>query len=205
MQYRYTNTDLDVLQSIFQMAGNALGHLSPEKALPNKTYVESDEKPVDSEMLDNNEFIPGNPLALAKWIEAFDIALSRRLSNLSYAINVELLKVGIINSLLPITLLDAVNQGQMDNNSSISHLLKLKVPVQAPLSEEGMDISCILLSSSDFEFDDLKTRNCRTQLRQHRIEVLKMVRKQRHWQNRLISREVHQQWWQNPPDTMKAQ
>ncbi len=190
--------DLDILRSLFALVGQTVSGETPaneerdEIAPENKSFHE-DQPPIEK------RFLPDNPIELNRWMDSFEFALTRRLCNLSHALNLELLKSGVINSLLPISLLEAVLRGQFDSQPSTSNILKLRVPVKNNVIEAGMDISCVLLRLSELEFDDPGLRRSRTQLKQHRSELIKMVRQQRHWQNRLVVKEAHQKWWQNPP------
>ena len=190
--------DLDVLRSLFVMAGETM---ATENVL---TSEFSDLQPGESTLLntgldEEQVFLPVSPLELARWLESLDRALARRLRNLSHALNVEMLRAGIVNSLLPISLLDAVLNGQLESEPVASNLLRLRVPVSTnPMVLEGMEIICVLLRPSELEFDDPRLRRCRAQLKRHRLTLLKMVRQQRHWQRRAMAQEVKQQWWQSP-------
>ncbi|ABM78410.1 hypothetical protein [Prochlorococcus marinus] len=190
--------DLDVLRSLFVMAGETM---ATENVL---TSEFSDLQPGESALLNSGldeeqVFLPVSPLELARWLESLDRALARRLRNLSHALNVEMLRAGIVNSLLPISLLDAVLNGQLESEPVASNLLRLRVPVSTnPMVLEGMEIICVLLRPSELEFDDPRLRRCRAQLKRHRLTLLKMVRQQRHWQRRAMAQEVKQQWWQSP-------
>ncbi len=190
--------DLDVLRSLFVMAGETM---AAENVL---TSEFRDLQPGDSTVLNSGldeeqVFLPVSPLQLARWLESLDHALARRLRNLSHALNVEMLRAGIVNSLLPISLLDAVLNGQLESEPVASNLLRLRVPVSAnQMVLESMEIICVLLRPSELEFDDPRLRRCRAQLKRHRRTLLKMVRQQRHWQRRAMAQEVKQQWWQSP-------
>ncbi len=187
--------DFDVLRSLIAMAGEAMG-------VEKSTFEESAGK--DSSFASDDQeieegFLPENPLDLARWTESLELALTRRLRNLSHALNVEMLRVGIVDSLLPISALDAALRGQLDLQPVQANLLKLRVPAQNQIFEESMDILCVLLRSSEMEFDNPKLRRCRLQLKQHHTRLFRMVRQQRHWQSRFKVQEAHQQWWQTPP------
>ena len=64
------------------------------------------------ESTEDSAFMPTMPLELLRWLDGLDQAIVRRLRNLSHAINVELLRAGLASSLLPMSLLDAVLNGQ---------------------------------------------------------------------------------------------
>ena len=82
---------------------------------------EKDPHQIRKQMNEIKNFLPNNPFELAHWLDAFDFALARRLCNLSYALNLELLKSGLINSLLPISLLETALRGQVEMQSSPSN------------------------------------------------------------------------------------
>ncbi len=184
----------DVLRSLFAMAGDVIGS---EKSSSNR-----DQKPLISDSSIGNElkevdegFLPENPSELAAWVESLELALSRRLRNLSHALNVEMLRVGIVNSLLPIGLLDTALEGRLDSQHVAPNLLTLHIPVQNQLLEGGMEVVCVLLRTSELEFACPQLRRCRLQLKQRHTQLIKMVRQYRHWQGRFKSKEAHQQWW----------
>ena len=91
--------------------------------------------------------------------------------------------------------------GHLNTQSSPSNLLKVRLPIQNSLLDNGLDVTCIFLRSSELEFDNALLRNCRSNLKHFRPILIKMVKQQRHWQNRSLANEVHKQWWQNPPTT----
>ncbi len=191
--------DLDVLRSLFLMAGELI---APEKRKSIKNNERSSSQTISNDSKEAQKgLLPDNPLALYGWMNSIEIALSRRLLNLSYSLNVELLRVGIINTLLPLSLLEAAARGQVETEFSASNLFTLKVPVQGSVIEDGIEISSILLRSSEFEFDDPRLRRSRGLLKQHRRRLSKMVRQYRHWQNRSIAQEAHEQWWKNTQKT----
>ncbi len=67
-----------------------------------------------------------------------------------------------------------------------------------------MEITSILILTSDLEFDDARLRRCRLILKQYRAMILKMVNQQKYWQNRLTAIEVREKWWQNPKGDSKT-
>ena len=60
--------------------------------------------------------------------------------------------------------------------------------------EQGMDVLCLLLRTSEMEFDSHRLRRCRSRLRGHHRDLHKMVRQQRHWQSRYLDREAKIHW-----------
>ncbi len=189
----------DFLKSLINIAGTKISFSSSINQHQNSKPVNM---PVQIDLMneDKQTLLPEDPIEIARWFESLDHALTRRLRNLSHSINVELLRVGIVNTLLPVPLLDAAIQGQLDFQHSSSNVLKFSVPVQYPIhDQEGVDFLCILLRSSEIEFDLPRLRKCRAKLNQHYKNLLIMSKQQRHWENRLLSQEAYQQWWGNSP------
>ena len=192
-------SDLAMLRSLFVMAGDAM------EASTLSDPADSDQPDdlvaaVAPEGSKESAFMPSMPLELLRWLDGLDAAIHRRLRNLSHAINVELLRSGVASSLLPMSLLDAVLNGQVETLPTASNLLRLRVPM--PMTTPGdpsMDLSCLFLRSSELEFDLVPLRRCRSRLRQRRDILLTMVRQQRHWQRRAQTQQVQQQWWPSPP------
>ena len=116
--------------------------------------------------------------------------------NFSHLINIELIRVGLINSFIPPTLLDAAIAGQLKLVNSPSNVLKISLPI-SPASNNEIDLSCLLIRPSELEFDHLKLRQCRQKMNQQRNVLLKMVRQQQYWQTRSLAKEVREQWWKN--------
>ena len=184
--------DLDVLRSLFELAGEALEQpSSPGSSVGGS----SGSNPIEGE----NNLLPTMPVALLQWMDSMDLALSRRLRNLSHAVNVQLLRSGLAQALLPVNLLEAVLNGQMETQASPSNLLRLQLPLAMGDLGPGMDVLCVLVRSSELEFDSFRLRRCRRRLRDQHQELLKMVRQQRHWERRCLDREARTPW-QTPPD-----
>ncbi|MGB1621620.1 MAG: hypothetical protein ACPHAS_03025 [Synechococcus sp.] len=187
--------DLDVLQSLFELAGEALQSQGVDD--PGDAVLSAG--PMDSP---REAFLPAMPDALLSWMQSIDLALARRLRNLSHAINVEMLRAGLANALLPITLLEAVLRSQVDTQSSASNVLRLRLPMPVGDVEQGMDVLCLLLRCSEFEFDSPRLRRVRHRLHEHQRALLKMVQQQRHWQRRVLDREALNHW-QSPSDQIQ--
>ncbi len=189
--------DLEVLRSLFDMAGEAMK--SDERFAPRKdSLLQEDLDHQDQGLFTSDGFLPGNPIDLYHWIDSFELALTRRLRNLSHALNIELLRIGISHSLLPVSLLDAVLLSQIDAQHSASNVFKLRLPFSNSALDGEMDISFLLFRVSELEFDDFKLRQCRSQLKQYRLRLIKMVKQQRHWHGRLLAKEAYQKWWKTP-------
>ncbi len=191
---------VNFLKSFFSIASNAFDpknkkhDIEGENSNPKDTIYQSEVK-------EKKKYIPENPQALAKWINSFELALSRRLRNLSHALNVELLRAGIVNNVVPVSILDAVLVGEMSSQYSDSNLLKISIPGSPSALGDGIDIACLLIRLSDLEFDNPKLRNCRNELKKYQSQVLKMVRQQQHWQKRALAYELQSKWWQKPSET----
>ena len=183
--------DLDVLRSLFELAGDAMQQAQ-------QPFEGSDA--VDQSMEAGDHFLPSEPDALLHWIHAMDQALERRLRNLSHAVNVQMLRSGLAQTLLPISLLDAVLKGQVETQPTATNVLRLRLPLAVGEIDQGMDVLCVLLRSNDLEFDSPRLRQCRKRLRGHHHALLTMVRQQRHWQRRSLDREARTHW-QTPSDS----
>jgi len=141
--------------------------------------------------------MPLDPVLLLRWLEGIEQALARRLRNLSHALNVELLRLGVCRALLPVSLLDAVLQGQIDLLAAPANLLRLPLPF--PLSDHpsASVAMALLLRGTDLEMEVPRLRTCRHRLQQHRQEVLKMAQQHRRLQRRLQAREAETLWLQD--------
>ena len=186
--------DLDIFRSIFFMAGDALSAHNSKKI--NKVNEVEQTTKISLKDSDKN-FLPENPKSLLSWTNSIENALIRRLIDLSHAINMQLLKEGLINTLLPLNLLEAVSKGQVETLDSFPNLLKIRVPIQSPYVDDNMEIICLLLKPSEFEYQQPVLRRCRSHLKHNRFLLFKMVKQYRHWQSRLVAKEAQQQWWKN--------
>ena len=184
--------DLDVLRSLFELAGEALEQPASAGSLVGRSSAAHADDGQDN-------LLPTMPVALLQWMDSMDLALSRRLRNLSHAVNVQLLRSGLAQALLPVNLLETVLNGQMETQASPSNLLRLQLPLAMGDLGPGMDVLCVLVRSSELEFDSFRLRRCRRRLRDQHQELLKMVRQQRHWERRCLDREARTPW-QTPPD-----
>jgi hypothetical protein len=134
-----------------------------------------------------------------------EAALSRRLRNLSHAINVELLRVGLSGSLLPVSLLDAVLAGQLEPQPAPPNLLRLRLPFPAD-DASPLQVMAVLLRSVDLELEEPRLRTCRRRLQQHRQEVRRMAQQFQRLQRRREAHEAEQLWLRDrheslsPPD-----
>lgn len=142
-------------------------------------------------------YLPKDPLTLLRWIEGMEGALARRLRNLSHALNVELLRAGLSHGLLPVNLLDAVLEGQLDPDAAPANLLRLQLPFRSPGGESPLQAMAVLLRCADLELEEPRLRTCRRRLQQHRQEVRRMAREFRLLQRRLQAREAERLWLQD--------
>jgi hypothetical protein len=141
--------------------------------------------------------LPRDPILLLAWLEAFEQALARRLRNLSNAINLELLRCGLIQVLLPLSLLDAVLAGQVESQSSKPNLLRVQLPPGlGPLAGHGR-IEAVLMRCSDLELEQPRFCNMRRRLQQRRLESRRMAQQYHRLQRRLLAREAEALWLQD--------
>ncbi|WP_269623061.1 hypothetical protein [Prochlorococcus marinus] len=192
--------DLVSLRSLFAMAGEVVSsRISSLKSNIEETDKVKDIK-IKEKIFDYNS-LPNDPEGLTKWTFSIETALIRRLRNLSHLINLELIKVGLINSFVPTNLLDAAISGQVNFGNSPSNILKIQLPVSNSLGNE-IDISCLLVRLSELEFDHLRLKQCRQTIAQQRNNLLKMVKQQRYWQNRALANDFREQWSKNTQEDL---
>ena len=192
-------SELEILRSLFVMAGESLDQGESSQELPNRleTAVSDPHQAAQS----SDQLMPATASGLLSWMDSLDSALIRRLRNVSHAVNVELMRAGVTRSLLPIQLLDAVNAGQLPSHSAPSNVLKLTLPLAMVVDDQAMDTACVLLRPSELEFDDHALRRGRSRIRLQRRELSTLLQKERHWQHRASVREVQNDWWPNQPET----
>jgi hypothetical protein len=133
--------------------------------------------------------LPREPAALLVWLDGFELALARRLRNLSHAINVDLLRLGLSRSLLPLTLLEAACQGELELQQAPANLIRL------PLT--GLEVVAVLLRPADLEQQLPALRTCRSRWRQHRQTVRRMAELSRGLLRRFKVLEAEQLWLQD--------
>ncbi len=189
--FNLKNNDIEILQSVFALHEDSqLSDLdsSTEDSSPKSNFYQD---------LKNNRLMPQSPIGLHEWMISIDLALARRLRDLSHSINTELLKSGLVNTLVPINILDAVLAGQLSSSKSISNILTLKLPTNSSLGSGGIDIDCLLITPSDMEFDNPRLRKNRSHIKHYHNVVLSMIKQQRYWQGRSIAQEVNKEWWKD--------
>ncbi|WP_320674478.1 hypothetical protein [Prochlorococcus sp. MIT 1341] len=197
-----TEQPFEMFRSLFGMAEDTL---EPSNSLLVGNNNDDDIKDGEEFVINEEDYLkdgllPRNPIELSRWLDSFEKAITRRLRNLSHALNVELLRTGVISNLLPVPLLDAAIEGELEFISVGSNLLKIPSPVLFSQLDDGMDLICVLLRFSDLEYESHRLRRCRSKITNHKNLLLTMARQQRHWQSRFSNKEAHQQWWGNPPE-----
>ena len=191
---------LTALKKIFRSSREKTLPKIPTKSLIDPTIEKVNTESSLGKTSPDDGFLPETPDELLKWMNSLEEALTISLRDLSNSINTELLDSGFINNLMPISLLDAVIAGQLATKDSPSNLLKLEVPISSSDFEHGIDIICLLLKTSDLEFDHPSLRKCRSSLKESRNILLRMIKQQRHWKSRSLANEVSHQWLKNPPN-----
>ena len=144
--------------------------------------------------------LPDDPERVLRWMDGMELALGRRLRNLSHAINVELLRGGVSRSLLPVSLLDAVLAGQLETMAAPANLMRLPLPFPGARGPQAQTLA-VLLRPTDLELEEPRLRTCRRRLQQHRQEVRRMAQQFRRLQRRLRIHQAEQLWLQDirPP------
>ncbi len=197
-----------LLQSLFQMAAEGLQEASgggAQQEPPADADQELDAEanislapPAELDPRVTAASVPRDPVLQLRWWTHFDRALRRRLRNLSHAVNVEMLRVGLAQGLLPMNLLDAVLDGQVEALPAPANLLRLPLPMgQALGAGAPTEVLTLLLRSSDLEYEQPKLRTCRKRLEQRRRALRTMAKRYRSWQRRLSALEAEHQWFQD--------
>jgi len=138
--------------------------------------------------------LPSHPLQLLRWMEELDGTLARRLRNLSHALNVELVRLGLCPHLAPLHLLEAVAAGQLEPQNAPLNLLRLNgLSDQMPDAPEAQGL-VVFLRQVDLEADQPRLRTCRSRLRQVRQEVRRMAQTYHRLERRLQALEAEQLW-----------
>ncbi|MCP9778025.1 MULTISPECIES: hypothetical protein [unclassified Cyanobium] len=150
--------------------------------------------------------LPSDPALLLAWIGGFEQALSRRLRNLSHALNVELMRLGITTTLLPVSLLDAALTAQLESLEAPANLLRLPLPFGPEPSAGRLVAIAVLLRPADLEHSLPKLHTCRTRIQQHRQEVRRMAQHYRRLRRRVQALEAEQLWLQdiNPAQSLPS-
>ena len=204
-----------LLQSLFQMAAEGLQASSSTPIPSADAPPEQDSDPAgeaamllaapaDLDTRVTAASLPRDPVLQLRWWTHFDRALRRRLRNLSHAINVEMLRVGLAQGLLPMNLLDAVLDGQVDALPAPANLLRLPLPLGQVLGPNApSEVLTLLLRCSDLEYEQPRLRTCRKRLEHRRRALRTMAKRYRSWQRRLDALEAEHQWYQDHAHNLK--
>ena len=202
--------ELALLQSLFTMASETLSAAAPDSSDEEDDGETSGSSPFASTSVEvTRSQLPKDPLLQVRWWAHFDRALRRRLRNLSHAINVEMMRVGLAQGLLPLNLLDAVLDGQVEALPAPANVLRMALPLSlnpvAPASAPT-EVLTLLLRNGDLEFEQPRLRTCRQRLEQRRRTLRTMAKRYRTWQRRVSALEAEQQWFQDsaPPQDPAA-
>ncbi len=189
--FNIKSNDIEILQSLFALTDESnhseLDSKKEDSSYESNSYLD----------FNNNRLLPQSPIGLYEWMISIDTALVRRLRDISHSINTELLKSGLVNTLVPINILDAALAGQLISSKSISNILTLKLPTNSSLGAGGLDIDCLLVTLSDMEFDNPRLRKNRSKVKHYQNVLLGMIKQQRYWQGRSLAEEVNKQWWKD--------
>ncbi|MFM1799211.1 MAG: hypothetical protein RLZZ117_1489 [Cyanobacteriota bacterium] len=146
-----------------------------------------------SESLWSDGQLPRDPVRLLHWLEGLEVALQRRLRNLSHGANMELMRAGLLPAVLPVRLMDSVLSGQIESHGAPPNLLRLPLlpheagrHLHAPLG--------VLLRTVDLEMEQPRLRTCRQRLLRRRQEILKMAESFQHLQHRLQVHNAERLW-----------
>jgi len=182
--------------------GEGEGELPPWAALLAEGLFAAGEPPPPPASLWSSGQLPRDPLLLIHWLEGLEVALNRRLRNLSHSVNMELMRAGLLPALIPVRLLDSVLTGQIESHGAPANLLHLPLlpheagrQLHAPLG--------VLLRTVDLEMEHPRLRTCRRRLLHHRQEILKMAESFHRLQRRLQAQHAERLWRHdsqlNPP------
>ena len=149
--------------------------------------------------------LPRDPQLLQLWLGVWDQALQRRLRNLSHAINVEMLRSGLCQSLMPLTLLDAALAGQVEQQGVAAHVLSVRLPMPDALAGSELQLNGLLIRVSELEHALPHLRDLRNALHKLDGNLRKMERRIQHWQQRLAVLQAQQLWSQDTNPTAQPQ
>ena len=149
--------------------------------------------------------LPREPQLLRLWLGVWDQALQRRLRNLSHAINVELLRSGLCQNLMPLTLLDAALSGQVDQQGAAANLLTVRLPMPEALTSNELQLHGLLIRVTELEHALPHLRDLRNALHKLDGNLRKMERRIQHWQQRLAVLHAQQLWSQDNTPTVQPQ
>ncbi len=148
--------------------------------------------------------LPLDPQVLLRWLDGVERALVRRLCNLSHAINVELLRLGLASSLLPPSLLQAALDGQLEPLPAPANLLRMQLPLP-PGAPGPLETVVVLLRLADLELEEPRLRTCRSRWQRQRQDIRRMAEQHRRLQRRLQRLEAERLWHQENPKPPSSQ
>ncbi|MFM7086334.1 MAG: hypothetical protein ACKOXO_04995 [Cyanobium sp.] len=186
-------------EDFLQAASTASRRRSPEE------LAAAEEEPAALPPPWDRTGLPDDPLLLLEWLEGLEKALARRLRNLSHAINVDLLRFGMSRGLLPLNLLDAVLQGQIETMASPANVLRLQLPFGLRPGAPPLQAVSILLRQADLEMEEPRLRTCRRRWQQHRQEVRRMAQQYRRLQRRQQAHDAERLWLQDIRSSLPPQ
>ncbi|MFM7463937.1 MAG: hypothetical protein ACKO28_00410 [Cyanobium sp.] len=190
------------LPSTAEAPDDATGLPFPGLHLSEEMLAALERSPSNLEIPWSSGQLPRDPVALLQCLEAWDIALSRRLRNLSHGVNLEMARAGLVVAAVPVPLLDAVLMGQIEPQGAPANLLRL------PMAPHGAAIfphppMGVLLRMVDLELEQPRLRTCRRRLILHRQEIHKMAETAHRLQRRLQAHHAQRLWRHdsqlNPP------
>jgi len=204
-------SELSLMQGLFELASQGLSADAPSAEAERDGSESADGDGDESEEISDWSApfqpevtaaqIPRDPLLQVRWWAHFDRALRFRLRNLSHAVNVEMMRLGLAQGLLPVSLLDAALQARVEALPAPANLLRLALPISlSPAPPEAVpptEVLTLLLRCSDLEFEQPKLRTCRQRLEQRRRALRTMAKRYRTWQRRVSALEAEQQWFQD--------
>ncbi|MFM9042073.1 MAG: hypothetical protein ACKOHJ_07540 [Vulcanococcus sp.] len=204
-------SELSLMQGLFELASQGLSADAPSAEAERDGSEIADGDGDESEEISDWSApfqpevtaaqIPRDPLLQLRWWAHFDRALRFRLRNLSHAVNVEMMRLGLAQGLLPVSLLDAALQARVEALPAPANLLRLALPISlSPAPSEAVpptEVLTLLLRCSDLEFEQPKLRTCRQRLEQRRRALRTMAKRYRTWQRRVSALEAEQQWFQD--------
>jgi hypothetical protein len=170
------------------------GVLAAMAALMEDAEAHLQAEPAPTATPGHDGLMPVHPLALLAWVDDLDAALARRLRNLSHGINVELVRLGLGPSLVPLQLLEAAAAGQLEIQNAPTNLIKLTLPLPEELGTHGSETLAVWLRPTDIEVDQSRLRTCRSRLQQARQEVRRMAQTYHRLERRLQALEAEQLW-----------
>ncbi len=137
---------------------------------------------------------PRDPQDLEHWRLWLSRAMVCHLRTLSHQLNVELLNHRLIQAVLPIRLLDAVLEGDVEAMNAPANLLKMAVPMGNEENAPQVVTCVLLLRLQDMEFAHFPLRQSRQRLQKHQKRLQNLVTRSRNWRKRLVTEQAMADW-----------